>query len=86
MTSSSPAQMRRHRARLSAATTSSRAAAPSNGQPGAGPAPVRAAARRDTPPVRPGCCRTWSSERRLLGGAVVRTRWHQPVCPDWAAR
>ncbi|WP_405021299.1 hypothetical protein OHV05_34730 [Kitasatospora sp. NBC_00070] len=32
------------------------------------------------------CCRTWTSEHRLLGGTVVRTAWHQPTCPDGAAR
>ncbi|WP_407991750.1 hypothetical protein [Kitasatospora sp. CMC57] len=78
--SSSQARRRRHHARPSSA------AAPSTGRPVAGPLPVGPAARRENPQVRSGCCRTWSSEHRLLGGAVVRTRWHQPVCPDWAER
>ncbi|WP_405015998.1 hypothetical protein OHV05_01965 [Kitasatospora sp. NBC_00070] len=80
MTSSSPARRRRHPSRAAAPTT------PSSGQTGAGPTPVRPAARRESTPVRARCCRTWSSEHRLLGGTVVRTRWHQPVCPHWAER
>ncbi|WP_329492774.1 hypothetical protein [Kitasatospora herbaricolor] len=52
-----------------------------------GPAPVRPAPARSAPAATrsrtgPGrCCRTWSSERLLPGGAVSRTTWHEPACP-----
>ncbi|WP_431676083.1 hypothetical protein [Kitasatospora sp. KL5] len=42
------------------------------------PAP---AAQASGPPTAVFCCRTWSTERLLPGGAVVATTWHEPACP-----
>ncbi|MFE6869519.1 hypothetical protein ACFVFS_23565 [Kitasatospora sp. NPDC057692] len=64
-------QTRRRRRRPSAPTVPARAAA--------SPAPVR-------PRSTAGCCRTWSSEHRISGGAIVRTTWHEPACRAWPVR
>ncbi|MGW2402760.1 hypothetical protein ACWCYY_40100 [Kitasatospora sp. NPDC001664] len=50
---------------------------------GAPPASSARGGRASAAPGRsPGCCRTWTSEHRLLGGAVVSTAWHHPACLD----
>ncbi|WP_190215105.1 hypothetical protein [Kitasatospora indigofera] len=84
MTTSS-AGRRRHRSAQAPAAPLPAGPAPT------GPPPARTAPAR-TPPARaaaagarsrtgPGrCCRTWSSERLLPGGAVSRTTWHEPAC------
>ncbi|MFD0264478.1 hypothetical protein ACFXKJ_33965 [Kitasatospora indigofera] len=83
MTTSS-AGRRRHRSAQAPAAPLPAGPAPT-GPPPARTAPARtsparaaAGARSRTGPGR--CCRTWSSERLLPGGAVSRTTWHEPAC------
>ncbi|MET9619002.1 hypothetical protein [Kitasatospora indigofera] len=82
MTTSSTGR-RRHRSAQAPAAPLPAGPAPA-GPPTAGTAPARtspsraAAARSRTGAGR--CCRTWSSERLLPGGAVARTTWHEPAC------
>ncbi|MFJ8433448.1 hypothetical protein ACIQ9P_19325 [Kitasatospora sp. NPDC094019] len=54
---------------------------PPSGAAGAGapdPAPY-------APPAT-ACCAVSTTERRSLGGTVIRTHRHHPRCPVWAAR
>ncbi|WP_159400442.1 hypothetical protein [Streptomyces sp. XY431] len=50
-----------------------------SGPSASGSAPVPCA-----PPAA--CCAVSTTERRSLGGTVIRTHRHHPRCPVWAAR
>ncbi|MDY0815625.1 hypothetical protein [Kitasatospora purpeofusca] len=50
------------------------------GPSASGPAPAPCA------PPTAACCTVSTTERRSLGGTVIRTHRHHPRCPVWAAR
>ncbi|MFJ4797529.1 hypothetical protein [Kitasatospora purpeofusca] len=58
---------------------------PSAARPGT-PVPAPAPAPAPCAPPVAACCAVSTSERRSLGGTVIRTHRHHPRCPVWAAR